>query len=112
MGSSRLFPCGDIWQSSAETEVGKTASGCVPVVMVSATRPSGRRVCEGFPIAAYEAATRDPSDPSDLAEETEDFDSAPLVAPPRAPWNGQSSALWIVGSPRTRRFLLIRVIVY
>ena len=44
--------------------------------------------------------------------ETDDFDSAPLAPPPKAPWNGQSSASWIVDSPRTRRFLLIRAIIY
>ena len=99
------------WQSSAETEVGETASARVPVVMESARSPYGRQVREAFPVTAYDAATRDPSDPGDQAE-TDDFDSAPLALPPRAPWNGQSSASWIVDSPRTRRFLLIRAIIY
>ena len=100
--------CGASWQSSAETEVGETASAIsarVPVVMESVRSPYGRQVREAFPVTAYDAATRDPSDPSEQAEETDDFDGAPLVPPPRAPWNGQSSASWVVDSPRTRHFL-------
>jgi hypothetical protein len=96
--------CGASWQSSAETEVGETASAVsarVPVVMESGRSPYGRQVREVFPVTAYDAATRDPSDPSEQAEETDDFDGAPLAPPPRTPWNGQSSPSWIVDSPRT-----------
>jgi len=97
---------GASWQSSAETEVGETASAVsarVPVVMESGRSPYGRQVRQAFPVTAYDAAARDPSDPSEQA--SDDFDGAPLVPPPRAPWNGQSSASWVVDSPRTRCFL-------
>lgn len=107
--------CGASWQSSAETEVGETASAVsarVPVVMESGRTPYGRQVREAFPVTAYDAATRDPSDPSEQAEETDDLDGASLVPPPRAPWNGQSSDSWVVDSPRTRHFLFLRVIVH
>lgn len=99
---------GASWQSSAETEVGETASAVsarVPVVMESGRSPYGRQVREVFPVTAYDAATREPSDPSEHAEETDDLEGALLVLPPRAPWNGQSSASWVVDSPRTHRFL-------
>jgi hypothetical protein len=106
--------CGASWQSSAETEVGETASAVsarVPVVMESGRSPYGRQIREVFPVTAYDAATRDPSDPSEQAEETDDLDGAPLLPPPRTPWNGQSSASWIVDSPRTHRFLFTRAMV-
>jgi len=111
-GEQQNVSSAESWQSSAETEVGETASARVPVVMESGRSPYGRQVREAFPVTAYDAATRDPSDPSDQAEETDDFDSAPLVPPPRAPWNGQSSASWVVDSPRARRFLFIRAIIH
>lgn len=106
---------GASWQSSAETEVGETASAVsarVPVVMESGRSPYGRQVRETFPVTAYDAATRDPSDPSEQAEETDDLDGVPLVPPPRAPWNGQSSASWVVDSPRMHYCLITRAIVH
>ena len=59
-----------------------------------------------FPVTAYGAAMRDPSGPGDWAE-TDDFDSALLVPPPRVPWNSQLSASWIIDSPCMRCFLLV-----
>ena len=106
-GEQQNLSCAASWQSSAETEVGETASARVPVVMESRRSPYGRQVREAFPVTAYDAATRDPSDPSDQAEETDDFDGAPLVPPSRIPWNGQSSASWVVDSHGTHPFLLI-----
>jgi hypothetical protein len=103
-GEQQNISSGASWQSSAETEVGETASARVPVVMESGSgagrSPYGRQVREAFPVTAYDAATREPSDPSDPTDETDDFDGLPLVPPPRAPWNGQSSASWVVDSSR------------
>ena len=49
----------------------------MPVVMERARSPYGHQVREAFPVTAYDAATRDPSDPSDQTE-IDDFDSTPL----------------------------------
>jgi hypothetical protein len=101
------------WQSSAETEVGETASARVPLVMQTGSRGErvlyGRQAREAFPVTAYDATGRDPSEPSDPAD---DLDGPPLLPPPRAPWNGQPSTSWVVYSPRTRRFPFIRVVIY
>ena len=80
-GEQHNVSSAESWQSSAETEVGETASARVPVVMESARSPYGRQVCEAFPVTAHDAATRGPSDPGDQAE-TDDFDSAPLAPRP------------------------------